>query len=80
MLTISARHNIVGVGDQSSGCDGDSKSGHVAHVQQNAAVLEVELSSAELLCWIRHIRHQKEKLRWIWCELCAGCIAPGTQH
>ncbi len=29
--------------------DGDSKAATVAHVQQNAAVLEVELSSAELV-------------------------------
>ncbi len=81
MLTISARHKYCGVGNQPSGGDGDSKSGHDCNVQQNAAVLEVELSSAELAMWIRHIRHQKEKLRWIWCDVeRAGCIAPGTQH
>ncbi len=33
--------SIVGVGDQSSGCDAIPKAATIAHVQQNAAVLEV---------------------------------------
>lgn len=53
--------SIVGVGNQPSGCDGDSKAATIAHVQQNAAVLEVELSSAELTMLDKAYPAPKEK-------------------
>ena len=40
--------SIVGVGNQPSGVMAIPKAATIAHVQQNAAVLEVELSPAEL--------------------------------
>ncbi len=42
MLKYQRGTSIVGVGDQSSGCDGIPKAATIAHVQQNAAVLEVD--------------------------------------
>lgn len=45
------------------------KAASVAHVEQNAAALEIMLSVDELKLLMRHIRHQKVKRRWIWSDL-----------
>lgn len=55
------------------------KAATIAHVQQNAAVLEVELSSAELTMLDKAYPAPKEKLRWIWCDV-DTCRMHRTRH
>ncbi len=79
---ISAAQVLLAWVIRPSGVMAIPKAATIAHVQQNAAVLEVETSSAELTMLIKRIRHQKEKLRTGYGVMLirAGCIAPGTQH
>lgn len=58
------------------------KAATIAHVQQNAAVLEVELSSAELTMLDKAYPATKRKncAGYGVMLIRAGCIAPGTQH
>lgn len=55
------------------------KAATIAHVQQNAAVLEVELSSAELAMLDKAYPAPKGKLRWIWCDV-DTCRMRRTRH
>ena len=58
------------------------KAATIAHVQQNAAVLEVELSSAELAMLDKAYPAPKGKncAGYGLMLIRAGCIAPGTQY